>query len=87
MPKSKHGSNAITTVIMTRLESIASCMWTPDVDTVLGVNRKESIPSNTEWSGAKRPPSLNVGRARSSNFFNGFIVWSYMVALWNIDIC
>lgn len=73
MPKSRQGSRATITIIIVRLESILSWIWTPERDVSLGVNRKVSNPSNTEWRAWNLPPSLKCGRALSSIFFNAFI--------------
>ena len=60
-PNKRAGIRAITTNDIIRLESMASCMDTPDLEVAEGTRRNDSKPSNTERSGFNLPPSSNCG--------------------------
>jgi len=56
MPKSRLGTNAMTTTIMTRFRSLASRMWDPLSVTLSGTRRKASKASNVECKKDNGPP-------------------------------
>ena len=60
-------------MIMVRLESMLSCMCTPERDVERGVNKNVSKPSKSEWKAWYFPPGSKLGRALSNNLFKAFI--------------